>query len=170
MPDPSPSEGDSSSKDNDVSNNGIMCTKKIRPIHSLRLEPTPDPNPRFATDHVVLLRPKKESSSEENRKLVENTLTSRNSAAKINRISKVSKAGLIIEATSLADLEAFQAEIMALVFPLWEITSRSPDLRGVDRKLLFSESRMISTKTDYSKASWLRIIFCATQRINLFSR
>ncbi|GBM40910.1 hypothetical protein AVEN_234044-1 [Araneus ventricosus] len=63
-------------------------------------------------NHVVLLRPKKDSTSEENRKLVENALVVRNSAARINRISKVSRGGgLIIEAPTLADLEALQAEI-----------------------------------------------------------
>ncbi|GBN39947.1 hypothetical protein AVEN_21780-1 [Araneus ventricosus] len=39
-------------------------------------------------NHVVLLRPKKDSTSEDNRKLVENALVVRNSAARINRISK----------------------------------------------------------------------------------
>ncbi|GBN56036.1 hypothetical protein AVEN_79295-1 [Araneus ventricosus] len=59
------------------------------------------------TDFNVL----KESTSEDNRKLVENALTTRNSAARINRISKVSKGELIIETPSLRDLEALEADI-----------------------------------------------------------
>ncbi|GBO29586.1 hypothetical protein AVEN_265434-1, partial [Araneus ventricosus] len=45
-------------------------------------------------NHVVLLRPKRESTSEEYRKLVENALVVRNSAARINRISKAELAAI----------------------------------------------------------------------------
>ncbi|GBN24416.1 hypothetical protein AVEN_39028-1 [Araneus ventricosus] len=64
------------------------------------------------SEHVVLLRPKgKGSSSEENKKIVENALVCRNSAARINRISKVSNGGPIIEAPTSADLQSLKAEI-----------------------------------------------------------
>ncbi|GBN01784.1 hypothetical protein AVEN_57919-1 [Araneus ventricosus] len=66
---------------------------------------------KLRDNHVVLLRPKKKSSSEENRQLVETALTCRNLAARINQISKISRGGLIIEAPSLTDLEALEAEI-----------------------------------------------------------
>ncbi|GBM78300.1 hypothetical protein AVEN_139719-1 [Araneus ventricosus] len=64
------------------------------------------------SEHVVLLRPKgKGTTSDDNRQIVENALVCRNSAARVNRISKVSNGGLIIEAPTSADLEALKAEI-----------------------------------------------------------
>ncbi|GBN11600.1 hypothetical protein AVEN_23579-1 [Araneus ventricosus] len=62
-------------------------------------------------NHVLLLRPKKESTSEDNRKRIETALTTRNSPARISRISKVSRGGLIIEAPTPDDLQALEAEI-----------------------------------------------------------
>ncbi|GBN70868.1 hypothetical protein AVEN_3332-1 [Araneus ventricosus] len=61
--------------------------------------------------HVVLLRPKKTSTSEENRKIIENALISRNSPARISKIAQVSQGGLIIEAPADADLQALEAVI-----------------------------------------------------------
>ncbi|GBN42119.1 hypothetical protein AVEN_30278-1, partial [Araneus ventricosus] len=65
-------------------------------------------------NHVVLLRPVKPSTSEENIKVIENVLTARNSATTISRIGKVSQGGLIIEAPTEADLQALEAEIGCL--------------------------------------------------------
>ncbi|GBN56914.1 hypothetical protein AVEN_170019-1 [Araneus ventricosus] len=65
-------------------------------------------------NHVVLLRPVKPSTSEENIKVIENVLTARNSATRISRIGKVSQGGLIIEAPTEADLQALEAEIGCL--------------------------------------------------------
>ncbi|GBM70296.1 hypothetical protein AVEN_262514-1 [Araneus ventricosus] len=65
-------------------------------------------------NHVVLLRPVKPSTSEENIKIIENVLTARNSAIRISRIGKVSQGGLIIEAPTEADLQALEAEIGCL--------------------------------------------------------
>ncbi|GBN44181.1 hypothetical protein AVEN_46785-1, partial [Araneus ventricosus] len=63
------------------------------------------------SEHVVLLRPKSQgTSSEENRKAVETALVCRNSAARVNRISKVSNGGIIIEAPTAADLDALKTE------------------------------------------------------------
>ncbi|GBM97314.1 hypothetical protein AVEN_27077-1 [Araneus ventricosus] len=73
-------------------------------------------------NHVVLLRPKKDSSSEDNRKLVENALITRNSPVRINRISKVSKGGLIIEAPTKEDLEAPEAECVSTLGEQFEIS------------------------------------------------
>ncbi|GBN49271.1 hypothetical protein AVEN_207701-1 [Araneus ventricosus] len=107
----------------DSSKNLIDTTKEVRSLiskaspsfsdilQSRPIVPTKGPMNAQLNNHVVLLRPKKDSSSEDNRKLVENALITRNSPARINRISKVSKGGLIIEAPTKEDLEALEAEI-----------------------------------------------------------
>ncbi|GBO02907.1 hypothetical protein AVEN_18110-1 [Araneus ventricosus] len=67
--------------------------------------------PAQRSNHVLLLRPKKESSSEDNRKRVETALIIRNSPIRINRISKVSRGGLIIEAPNTDELQALEREL-----------------------------------------------------------
>ncbi|GBM81112.1 hypothetical protein AVEN_109151-1 [Araneus ventricosus] len=115
----------------DSSKNLIDTTKEVRSLiskaspsfsdilQSRPIVPTKDPMNAQLNNHVVLLRPKKDSSSEDNRKLVENALITRNSPARINRISKVSKGGLIIEAPTKEDIEALEAELKC-VFTLGE--------------------------------------------------
>ncbi|GBN22713.1 hypothetical protein AVEN_68049-1 [Araneus ventricosus] len=58
-------------------------------LQSKPIVPPRGPMNAQLNNHVVLLRPKKDSSYEDNQKLVENALITRNSPARINRISKV---------------------------------------------------------------------------------
>ncbi|GBM72087.1 hypothetical protein AVEN_266503-1 [Araneus ventricosus] len=122
MPDPNPSEGDSSSKEKDVSISGAKSQKipteslsKATPtfskVISRPVAPVRAAVPSQRDSHVVLLRPKEDSTSEENRKRVETALTVRNSPARISCISKVSRGGLIIEVPSPEDLQALEVEI-----------------------------------------------------------
>ncbi|GBM96121.1 hypothetical protein AVEN_153249-1 [Araneus ventricosus] len=96
----------------------VKCfIKKSQPSFSNVLQSRPTTTTRVPftnqrSDHAVLLRPKgKGTTSDDNRKIVENALVCRNSAARVNRISKVSNGGLIIEAPSSADLQVLRAEI-----------------------------------------------------------
>ncbi|GBN97542.1 hypothetical protein AVEN_109803-1 [Araneus ventricosus] len=91
-------------------------------------------------NHVLLLRPKKESTSEDNRKRVETALVSRNSPIRINRISKVSRGGLIIEAPNKDELQALERELACVTtiddhFEITRPKKRSPQiiLIGVPR-------------------------------------
>ncbi|GBL83256.1 hypothetical protein AVEN_165439-1 [Araneus ventricosus] len=91
--------------------------KKSKPSFSdvLQMRPPPSatqvPYVNKRSEHVVLLRPKSQgTSSEENRKAVETALVCRNSAARVNRISKVSNGGIIIEAPTAADFDALKTE------------------------------------------------------------
>ncbi|GBO39966.1 hypothetical protein AVEN_184947-1 [Araneus ventricosus] len=91
-------------------------------------------------NHVLLLRPKKESTSEDNRKRVETALVSRNSPIRINRISKVSRGGLIIEAPNKDELQALERELACVTtiddhFDITRPKKRSPQiiLIGVPR-------------------------------------
>ncbi|GBM05559.1 hypothetical protein AVEN_160698-1 [Araneus ventricosus] len=91
--------------------------KKSKPSFSDVLQMRPQPSATQVSyvnnrsEHVVLLRPKSQgTSSEENRKAVETALVCRNSAARVNRISKVSNGGIIIEAPTAADLDALKTE------------------------------------------------------------
>ncbi|GBM70696.1 hypothetical protein AVEN_203822-1 [Araneus ventricosus] len=87
------------------------ATPSFSDVLSRPVAPVRAPVTSQRDNNVVLLRPKKESSSEENRKRSETALTSRNSPARIRRISKVSRGGLITETPTPEDLESLKAEI-----------------------------------------------------------
>ncbi|GBN24603.1 hypothetical protein AVEN_249576-1 [Araneus ventricosus] len=73
--------------------------------------PTVSPIVVHRDSHVLLLRPNKTSSSEENKKIIETAVVKRNSASRISKITKVNQGGLIIEAPTDPDLQALEAEI-----------------------------------------------------------
>ncbi|GBM26279.1 hypothetical protein AVEN_66518-1 [Araneus ventricosus] len=64
--------------------------------------------------HLLFYYSKKETSSEENRNKIEDALIKRNTAARISKISRVSKGGLVIEAPTDADLQALEAELSCI--------------------------------------------------------
>ncbi|GBL80307.1 hypothetical protein AVEN_92229-1 [Araneus ventricosus] len=105
------------------------------------------PVPAQRSNHVLLLRPKKESSGEDNRKRVETALITRNSPIRINRISKVSRGGLIIEAPNKDELQALERELACVNtieehFDITRPRKRSPQViligipRDVDKERL----------------------------------
>ncbi|GBL99476.1 hypothetical protein AVEN_68767-1 [Araneus ventricosus] len=148
------------------SKNLIDTTKEVRSLiskaspsfsdilQSRPIVPTKGPMNAQLNNHVVLLSPKKDSSSEDNRKLVENVLITRNSPARINRISKVSKGGLIIEAPTKEDLEALEAELkcVSTLGEQFEISKPRPQIiilglpKDVDKERLI---KGLSSKNHY---------------------
>ncbi|GBN29618.1 hypothetical protein AVEN_71903-1 [Araneus ventricosus] len=118
-------------------------------------------------NHVLLLRPKKESSSEENRKRVETALVSRNSPIRINRISKVSRGGLIIEAPNKDELQALERELACVTtidehFEVTRPKKRNPQIiligvpRDVDKERL---SKGLSAKNIFLNDSSNKPLF-----------
>ncbi|GBO28272.1 hypothetical protein AVEN_152749-1, partial [Araneus ventricosus] len=118
-------------------------------------------------NHVILLRPKKESSSEENRKRVETALVSRNSPIRINRISKVSRGGLIIEAPNKDELQALERELACVTtidehFEITRPKKRNPQIiligvpRDVDKERL---SKGLSAKNIFLNDSTNKPLF-----------
>ncbi|KAF8773742.1 hypothetical protein HNY73_016375 [Argiope bruennichi] len=87
----------------------------------------PVANPCESND--VLLRQKKESTSEENKRKLVNVLIKINSAARITRIAKVSLGSFVIEDPSDADLQALEAELSCLenIKELLKFQSRKGD-------------------------------------------
>ncbi|GBN64015.1 hypothetical protein AVEN_77115-1 [Araneus ventricosus] len=102
----------------DTTRNLIETTKEVRahidksrPSFSVVLQampapPTVLPIVGYRDSHVVLLRPNKTSSSEENKKIIENVFVKHNSATVISKIAKVNQGGLLIETLADADLQA----------------------------------------------------------------